>query len=169
MCFTRPVQYYEETPAVTTLTYAPWPRRIASAAIDLLVIAAISAPFLGSTLNKAFANASDASKANLSSGDLRTITILSILIQVTYFTAMHSWRGSTVGKMATRTILVRDDGSPVTPAVAFTRAVTLVGINFVSGFAFAIPAVVNMLRTMWSPRRQTWHDQVARTVVVTRP
>jgi len=139
------------------------PRRLASAGIDLLVIAAISAPFLGPTLNRVFADTSDPAKATFSGSDLRTLTLISIVIQLAYFTAMHAWRGSTVDKMAARTVLVRDDGSPVTPGVAFTRAVTLVGINFLSGFAFVIPAIVNMLRPIWNPRRQTWHDQVART------
>jgi uncharacterized RDD family membrane protein YckC len=52
--------------------------------------------------------------------------------------------------------------------VAFTRAVALVGINFVGGFLLGVPAVVNMLRPIWTPRRQTWHDQIASTVVTLR-
>ena len=146
--------------------YAAWPRRIASAIVDLFVITALTAPFLAPTINRAFANTSDPTKVTLSSTDVRTLTIVSIVAQVIYFTAMHAWRGATVGKMATRTRLVRDDGSPVTPAVAFVRAVTLVGINFLSSFLIAVPALVNMLRPLWNPTRQTWHDQVAHTVVV---
>jgi uncharacterized RDD family membrane protein YckC len=70
--------------------------------------------------------------------------------------------------MAMRTVLVRDDGSKVTPSVAFTRAVCVVGINFVSSFLYA-PVLVDNLRPLWNPRRQTWHDQIAKTVVVIAP
>jgi uncharacterized RDD family membrane protein YckC len=166
VCWTRRVQYYEEPPAVLPFAYAAWPRRIASAIIDLFVITALTAPFIAPTINRAFENTSDPTKVTLPASDVRTLTIVSIIAQVVYFTAMHAWRGASVGKMATRTTLVRDDGSPVTPAVAFTRAVTLVGINFLSSFLIAVPAVVNMLRPLWSPTRQTWHDQIAKTVVV---
>jgi uncharacterized RDD family membrane protein YckC len=88
-----------------------------------------------------------------------------LLASVVYATAMHAWRGSTIGKMATRTVLVNDDGSPVTPAGAFVRAVAFAAIFFVSLFALA-PIVANELRPFWSPSRQTWHDQIARTAVV---
>jgi uncharacterized RDD family membrane protein YckC len=158
------MQYYEDAAPTLPLAYAPWPRRIASAVIDLLVLAAISLPFVASILGNLVNESPDLSKA--SNSQIRTLTVISIAIQIVYFSGMHAWRGSTVGKMATRTVLVRDDGSPVTPGVAFTRAVALVAINFLSGFLILIPAVTNMLRPLWNPRRQTWHDQISRTVVV---
>ena len=157
------MEYSEEAP-VLPFAYAPWPRRIASSLIDIIVLAAISLPFVASTLGSLVSDSGDLSKA--SNAQIRTLTVFGIVAQIVYFTAMHAWRGSTIGKMATRTVLLRDDGSPVTPAVAFTRAVTVVGINFLSGFMIGIPAVVNVLRPLWSPRRQTWHDQIAKTVVV---
>jgi uncharacterized RDD family membrane protein YckC len=160
------VQYYEQPAPTFPLAYAAWPRRIASAVIDLFVITLLSAPLVAPILNKAFADTNDPTKVALSSAQVRTLTIVSIVVQVVYFTGMHAWRGATIGKMATRTVVVRDDGSPVTPAVAFTRSVALVGINFLSSFLIAVPAAVNLLRPLWNPRRQTWHDQIARTVVV---
>lgn len=146
------------------LAYAPWNRRIVSGLIDVFVISALSAPFLGGVINRLIDEAATSGPA--SAGDLRLITLVSIAVQVTYFTCMHAFRGSTVGKMATRTMLVRDDGSKVTPAVAFVRAVTLLVINFVSGFLLFVPVILNELRPLTSPRRQTFHDQIARTVVV---
>ncbi|HVT78983.1 MAG TPA: RDD family protein [Acidimicrobiales bacterium] len=169
MWWTHPVQYYDEPlPQTTTpYEYAPWPRRIASSIIDGLVLGVITLPFLSPALSHAF-SASDPTKATFTGGEVRTILIVSITAQILYFTGMHAWRGATIGKIATGTMLLRDDGSPVTAAVAFTRAVALLGINFVSGFLLSIPAIVNLLRPIWSPRRQTWHDQIARTVVVRR-
>ena len=158
------MDYYAESPPVLALAYAPWPRRVASALIDMLVLAAITLPFVVSTLGDLVNDPGGLSKAT--NAQIRTLTIFGIVVQIAYFTALHAWRGASIGKMATRTVLVRDDGTPVTPAVAFTRAVTLVGINFFSGFLLAVPAFVNMLRPLWSPKRQTWHDQIAKTVVV---
>jgi uncharacterized RDD family membrane protein YckC len=150
---------------VPNLAYAPWPRRIASALIDLVVFSAISLPFLAPTLSRALEAQPNATKATFTAGEIRVITVVTIVVQVTYMTAMHAWRGSTVGKMAMRTVVVRDDGSKVTPAVAFIRAVSVVGVNFVSGFLIA-PVFVDNLRPLWNPHRQTFHDQIARTVVV---
>jgi uncharacterized RDD family membrane protein YckC len=131
-----------------------------SSAIDMIVLTALTLPFVAPMLSSG-----DRSTASLSGNEVKVATVVSIVLQVSYFTGMHAWRGSTIGKMALRTVLVRDDGSSVTPAVAFVRAVSLVGINFISGLLIA-PAVVNELRPLWHPRRQTFHDQLAKTVVV---
>jgi uncharacterized RDD family membrane protein YckC len=165
VCWTRLVQYYEEPQATLPYTYAPWGRRVASAVIDALVLGAITLPFVLPILNRAL-DVPDPADARFTASEVRTLLVVGIVTQIVYFTALHSWRGSTIGKMAMRTVLVRDDGSPVTPGVAFTRAVALLGINFVSGFMLSVPAIVNELRPLWSPKRQTFHDRIARTVVV---
>ncbi|MEY2468393.1 MAG: hypothetical protein QOF21_1091 [Actinomycetota bacterium] len=156
MCWTREVE--AEAP---TLAYASWGRRLLSAAIDSACISLLSLPFAG----EAIRNLVNAEPGKSNAADLRTVSLANLLITVVYMTAFHSWRGSTPGKMAARTVLVRDDGTPVTPAIAFVRAVTLSAIQFVSSFVLA-PIIVNELRPLWSPRKQTWHDAVARTVVV---
>ena len=142
---------------------ASWGRRILSAAIDSFIISFISLPLMGDAAHH-FYDAVNLGK-DLPAHDLRTLTIVNLMVTVVYMTAMHSWRGSTFGKMAARTVLVNDDGTPVTVQVAFVRAVTLAGIQFLSSFLIA-PIFVNELRPLWSPKRQTWHDVVAKTVVV---
>ena len=146
-----------------TYQLASWGRRILSAVIDLLVISFITTPFTRTALQHVL----DSYNARQAIGghDLRTLALAQLAVQVTYMTAFHGWRGSTIGKMAARTVLVRDDGTKVTVAVAFVRSVTFAVIYFVSQFVFA-PIIVDELRPLWSPRRQTWHDVVARTIVV---
>jgi uncharacterized RDD family membrane protein YckC len=161
------VEAYLDEP-VFPYTYAPWPRRIASAAIDFIVITAISVPFLAPTLSRVVNDSTETTTAAFTTNEIRTLTIITIVLQVGYFTLMHAWRGSTVGKMATRTVLVRDEGQPVSTGVAFIRAVSLVGINFASGFLLLVPAIVNLLSPLWNPRRQTFHDRFAKTIVVLR-
>jgi uncharacterized RDD family membrane protein YckC len=150
--------------AVTDLVYASWLRRILSAIIDSMVVSFVSLPFAGAATHHVFNAVSNGN--SVSGADLRTLSLVNLIVSVVYMTGFHSWTGSTLGKMAARTVLVYEDGSKVTPQVAFVRAVALAAIQFVSSFLVA-PIIVNELRPLWSPRRQTWHDVLARTVVVT--
>ncbi|MEY2399700.1 MAG: hypothetical protein QOJ00_2874 [Actinomycetota bacterium] len=149
--------------AVPVLAYASWPRRLLSGVIDSAVISFISGPFTGAASHHLFDAISKGTK--LGADDVRTLLLVNLVVTVVYMTAFHSWSGSTLGKMAARTVLVNEDGTKVTPQVAFVRAVTLAAIQFVSTLLLA-PLIVNELRPLWSPRRQTWHDAVAKTVVV---
>lgn len=144
---------------VPPLPYAPWARRIAGALVDIVVMSAIAAPF---TLGRV-AHVVDGTSTP---SDVRFVTVVSLVTQVAYMTAFHGWRGATIGKMVMRTVLRKADGTPVSFDIAFVRAVTLAAINFVSNFVLLVPSIANALRPLWHPARQTWHDQVARTVVL---
>lgn len=146
------------------LAYASWPRRILSAAIDYFVISFLAAPFSGNATRRIFDALRDDTPVRGS--DLRTILVVNLIAIVVYTTAFHAWRGATLGKMAARTVLVNEDGTPITLQAAFVRSVALAAIQFISALLIA-PMIVNELRPLWTPRRQTWHDQVAKTVVVT--
>jgi uncharacterized RDD family membrane protein YckC len=145
------------------LAYASWGRRVLSFAIDYFVISFASAPFLGDGVQRL----SDALRNGNapSTSDITHLMVFMLLSTVTYSTLLHGWRGSTLGKMAARTVVVNDDGSKLTYQVAFVRAVSFAAILFVSFFVVA-PVVVDELRPLWQSKRQTWHDQIARTVVV---
>jgi uncharacterized RDD family membrane protein YckC len=159
MWWTRRVQYYD-VPPPATLAYAPAIRRFVSAFLDYLVVSIVIAPFTGAAVSDNLNN-----RASLDVGDLMGPAVVFLLTTVAYSTVMHAWRGSTIGKMATRTVVVNDDGSQVSAAVAFVRAVAFAAIFFASFFLIA-PIVINELRPLWNPFRQTWHDQIAKTVVV---
>ena len=157
------MDYYAPTPPA--LPYAPWPRRMLSAVIDNLAISFLLLTLFNGAAHR-FADALQSGHP-LASGDLRALSLGDVVVTVVYFTAFHSWRGSTPGKMAARPVLVQDDGTPVTTHAAFVRAVALAGIQFASSF-LVFPLIVNELRPLWDPRRQTFHDRFAHTVVVTR-
>lgn len=144
---------------------ARWPRRVLSAVIDYFVIYFLSIPFIAGVMGKI--NEALIDGKDISAGVVTRVFVTTLLISVVYSTAMHGWRGSTVGKMAARTVLVMDDGSAVTWQVAFVRAVSFVAIMFTSVITVVpIFLIVNELRPLWSPKRQTWHDQIAHTVVL---
>lgn len=143
--------------------YASWVRRMLSAILDSFVISLLALPFSGAAVRRLLDAIAEG--IEVSSADLRTATLTNLVVTVVYMTLMHSWRGSTIGKMALRTVLVRDDGGRVSPQTAFVRAVTVAGTQFVSGLLL-FPIVVDQLWPLWSRRRQTLHDIVAKTIVV---
>jgi uncharacterized RDD family membrane protein YckC len=146
-------------------SYAPWGRRILSTVIDYFAVFFLSVPFLGSALSRV--NDGIVEGKNLERADVTRVFVTFLIVIVVYSTALHGWRGSTLGKMAARTKLVMDDGSAVNWQVAFVRAVAFVGIMFASVFTvLPVFLIVDELRPLWHRQRQTWHDQVAHTVVV---
>jgi uncharacterized RDD family membrane protein YckC len=153
------VEYYAESPP--TMAYAPFPRRLLATFIDYMAVSIAVSPFTARPVSDALARSSP------QLGDLMGPALVFLLANVAYSTGMHAWRGSTFGKIAARLVLVNDDGSPVTLAVAFVRAVAVTAIFFASFFVLA-PIIVDEIRPLWSPKRQTWHDQIAKTVVVLR-
>ena len=143
--------------------YAPWWRRVLSAVLDSFVISLLSAPFAGAAVGRLAEAVAEG--GDVSSADLRSVTLTNLFVTVVYMTAMHAWRGSTIGKMALRTVLVRDDGAPVSFGTAFVRAVTVAAMQFVSSWLL-IPIFVDELWPLGNRRRQTLHDLVAKTIVV---
>lgn len=146
------------------LVYASWFRRVIGGVIDLCVMSAVTTPFMIDQVLRILDGSATAA-------DGRYVTLVSLIVQISYWTGFHGWRGSTIGKMAMRTVVRRVDGSPIDFNVAFVRAVTLSAINFVGSFLILVPTIANAIRPLWHPQRQAWHDQVARTVVLslTRP
>jgi uncharacterized RDD family membrane protein YckC len=153
------VQYYEPETPLVTLAYASPARRLLASFIDYLLVSFLVAPITGPAVGHAL------SRSSPQVGDVMGPALVFLMANLVYSTALHAWRGSTYGKMAARLVLVNDDGSPVTLAGAFVRGVALTAIFF-SSFFVVLPIILDMLRPLWNARRQTWHDQIARTVVV---
>lgn len=160
MWWTQPV---EALAVDGEFAYAPWWRRILSAILDSFVISLLSTPFAGAAVSRLVEALAEGGE--VSGADLRTVTLTNLFVTVVYMTALHAWRGATIGKMALSTVLVRDDGRSVSFATAFVRAVTVAGTQFVSSWLL-IPIFVDELWLFGNRRRQTLHDVVAKTIVV---
>lgn len=146
------------------LPYASPGRRLLAAFIDNFVVSFVAIPLTGDSSRK-FAEAVFEG-GDLAAGDRARLLVVTVLVIVVYCTAMHAWRGATFGKIAARVQLVNDDGSPVSVPGAFVRAVAQASIFFVSAAALSFPMLLDMLWPIGHRRRQTWHDMIARTVVV---
>ena len=89
-----------------------------------------------------------------------TINALSFFVGVFYFVLLEGGRsGATLGKQALG-IRVADlqDGGPI----GYGRAI----VRYVGRILSTIPLLLGYLWMIWDREKQTWHDKLARAVVV---
>ena len=86
---------------------------------------------------------------------------LMMLMFLAYFAGMWTWRGTSLGGIVMRLKVVRLDGRPLKPEVAIIRAL--------SGVLSCVPLGLGFLWAAWDKDRQTWHDKIAGTMVVSAP
>jgi uncharacterized RDD family membrane protein YckC len=80
------------------------------------------------------------------------------LVWAAYVVGMWTWRGATLGNIALGQRIVREDGRPITFAVASVRAISGVFSGVVLGLGFFWAG--------WSRDKQSWHDRIAGTCMV---
>ncbi len=121
------------------MKYASFWRRFAAAFIDGLIIG---------VLPNVVVNTGNGTMANP----------LSFIIGIAYFVWMNGMYGATVGKMVMKIKIVKENGSKITYADAALR--------YFASILSAIALLIGYLWMLWDPKKQTWHDKIAHTVVV---
>jgi len=93
--------------------------------------------------------------------DLRLLTEL--VLTFLYFGYLNGVHGQTVGKrlLGIRVVDV-DTGEPV----GLARGLARYGVVALLSMALVVPEIIDGLWPLRDPRRQSWHDKVARTLVV---
>ena len=155
--------------AVLRQPLAPWWKRLVAILIDGAILSSAGAVILitiGAVTSHG--NTSTSSNSNATAGQIVAGTLLlwilaSAPIAVYYGIMNGSSRGQTVGKMALG-IAVRDarTGRPL----GFWRAVGRYLITMVFTIVLLIPAIIDALTPLWNVRNQSWHDMVARSIVI---
>lgn len=84
-----------------------------------------------------------------------------LLLWLVYHIAMWAWKGSTVGGIVMGVKLVRVDGRPVDVGVALVRAAAALFSALVGGLGFFWAG--------WDRDKQSWHDKIAGTLMVSLP
>ncbi len=114
---------------------------------------------------------------------LGTVSLLSAVVPIVYFGAMHAARGQTVGKIAGKLKVVNNlDGSPITAKTAWIRSLAYLGPGLLSGLAMMtanlpIMAGARMIVGAYgltnvifalvdTSRQRALHDRIAGTRVV---
>lgn len=152
----------KQTMATPMDNYASVGRRWVASFIDGLLLGVIGFVLnLPGVLMATSARASGNSQTAVT-GDVVNI-ILSLVgwvIQIAYFVFFIGRTGQTLGKKAMGIKVVKvDTMDHPTYLDAFLREV-------VGKFLSAIVFLLGYLWAFWDPRKQTWHDKIAKTVVV---
>lgn len=137
------------TTRTTSLNYASFLERLAAVLIDGILIMVVGG-ILGRIIGVGGMRAMQESSANF----------IPSLVGVVYSVYMISQHGATLGKMALK-IKVQHEvtGAKLSVGEAFLREV--IG-KFLSG----IVLLIGYFWMLWDPKRQTWHDKIAKSIVV---
>jgi uncharacterized RDD family membrane protein YckC len=84
--------------------------------------------------------------------------VMSVMLNMVYFTYFHGTTGQTLGKKLLGLRVVRTTGEPMTIGTAFLRWV-----------GYAISGAILYLGFIWvifDSRKQGWHDKIAGTYVI---
>lgn len=166
-------QSFGDVDTVLGIRLAPWWKRLVAIIIDNIILGL--GVFILALIIGIIANASRTQGTGSSGTTTQThgaavlvgLIILWLLVSIPiglYYAIMNgSRRGQTVGKLAL-SIAVRDarTGAPI----GFWRAAGRFAITIVFTLLLYIPYLLDSLAPLWDKRRQSWHDKVARTVVV---
>jgi uncharacterized RDD family membrane protein YckC len=93
------------------------------------------------------------------SGDNGAIGWLNLVLGIAYFSIFEGIRGQTIGGMAASVRVVDADSGAI---IGIPRAILRNVARILSGLVFGL----GYLWMLWDPRKQTWHDKIAKTVVV---
>jgi len=86
---------------------------------------------------------------------------LSVLVSIAYWVGFWSTTGQTVGMLLLHLRVVREDDRPLSLGTGVLRHI---------GLLISVLAIfIGVLSVIWDPKKQGWHDKIARTVVVRTP
>ncbi len=88
--------------------------------------------------------------------------LISAVIDFAYFTWLHGARGQTIGKMAVKIKVVREDGSKIDYVDAAVRTILLI----IDAIPYVIPFLLGAILIWTSDKKQRLGDRAARTIVV---
>ncbi|MBI2019820.1 RDD family protein [Candidatus Daviesbacteria bacterium] len=84
--------------------------------------------------------------------------LLVYVLMLAYATWMLGAYGATIGKMVMKIKVTKENGSKLTYSNALVRELS----KLLSGIVFGL----GYLWMIWDSKKQTWHDKIAKTVVV---
>lgn len=89
-------------------------------------------------------------------------TLVAIIIDLLYFTLLLGTYGQTVGKMAVKIKVLKEDGTRISYVDALVRTILLV----IDAIPYVIPYLLGAILIWTSDKKQRLGDRVARTIVV---
>lgn len=142
--------------------------RFVAILIDLIIVALISVfftvPFaVPSSITLANVTSTSAQTVSITTGSAAANSLITGIILLVYFTVLLGTYGQTVGKMAVKIKVVKEDGSKLSYIDAFVRTLLL----YVDAFPYVVPFLLGAILIWTSDKKQRLGDRAARTIVVT--
>jgi len=91
---------------------------------------------------------------------------VTIFVNIAYFVVLTGKYGATLGKMAVGIKVVKEDLRPIGFGKAAVREFLVKDLLYVVLFFISW---LGYLWVAWDPKKQGWHDKIARTVVIREP
>lgn len=130
--------------------FASTGQRLLNYVIDLIVFYILAA-LIGFFVGAAFATSISDGETSGAIGFITITYLLVFVIFFVYYTFLEGSKGKTLGKMITKTKVIREDGEPMTFGKALLRTLCrLVPFEFISAFL----------------GQKMWHDQWTGTITV---
>lgn len=85
-------------------------------------------------------------------------SLIAFVFQVAYYVWMNGTYGATVGKMVFKIKITKENGGKISYNDALIRVLG----SFLSGIALGL----GYLWVIWDPKKQSWHDKIAKTIVI---
>jgi uncharacterized RDD family membrane protein YckC len=121
--------------------YSGFWRRFLAALLDGFIVGSVGALLSGAT------------------GGSSAVGLINVVIGVAYYAYLEGTRGQTVGKMAVGVRVVDVDTGEM---IGIARGIGRYFARILSGLALGL----GYLWMLWDPRKQTWHDKLARSIVI---
>jgi uncharacterized RDD family membrane protein YckC len=150
-----------EEAVVPAVAYAGWWRRFGAWLVDwtLLWTLLIGVPTVAMML------IAPGEGASYETGEAAVVLVSFVLIPIVAFAyfAFFNGRGQTLGKrLFGITVVDQETGE----RIGFGRGAGREGIRLACVTLFYVPFFIDGLRPLWNERHQSWHDSVARSIVV---
>lgn len=152
-----------QPPPSTTLVYASFGRRLLASLLDVLVVFGINIVLglaVGFVIGFLSAFSTDDTRNLLVSSLQEVLGLVQMVIGYAYFIYFTGKKGQTWGKKWTGIkVVTMDTSAPPGYLTAFLREVIF---KLISGIVF----LLGYLWMIRDPKKQTWHDKLAHTVVI---
>lgn len=86
------------------------------------------------------------------------VSFLIFILDLAYYVWMNGTYGATIGKMVMGLKIVKENGSKLNYSDALLRSLA----TYLSVIVFGL-GIISMI---WDKKKQTWHDKIAKTIVV---
>jgi len=124
----------------STLKYVGFGRRLGAYLIDAVIVNLVLSPLY------------------LIIPDFNLVNMIFLVLYTLYYVFMVGMYGATLGKMILKIRIVKEDGAKVSFVDAFIREL--------ASYISAVVLFLGYLWVLWDPKKQSWHDKIAHTVVV---